>query len=109
MKDEKQALALNNIRKVTVLTLLTNLVLCTLKLIVGFMTGSISLVADGVHSFSDMATDFGVILGVYISSKKPDKLHPYGHGRAETFAALFVAIFLISCVSTPPLPMRPGS
>jgi len=66
-----------------------------LKIIFGIIAGSISLVADGIHSLSDMATDFGVMLGVYLGSRKPDQSHPYGHGRAETFTAMFISLFLL--------------
>ncbi|MHC4911877.1 MAG: cation diffusion facilitator family transporter, partial [Planctomycetota bacterium] len=48
----------------------------------------------GIHSLSDMATDFAVLLGVHFGSKQPDESHPYGHGRIETFAAGFIALVL---------------
>jgi len=52
-------------------------------------------VADGIHSLSDVATDLVVILGVRFGSIRPDRKHPYGHGRMETFAAGIVAAVLI--------------
>ncbi len=82
-------------QSVTVLAMVSNLVLFVIKIAVGILAGSVSLVADGIHSLSDMVTDFSVMLGVYLGSKKPDQSHPYGHGRAETFAALFIALCLL--------------
>lgn len=95
MNDEKRTEAYRRIRSVTLLALGANLLLFGLKLIVGLLVGSVALVADGIHSLSDTATDIGVMLGVYLGSKKPDESHQYGHGRAETFAALFIALFLL--------------
>ena len=83
------------IRKVTTIGLLTNAILTVLKIVVGFLAGSMALVADGVHSLSDMATDIAVLVGVYFGAKEPDSKHPYGHGWAETFSASFVAAVLL--------------
>ncbi|UCE99819.1 MAG: cation transporter [Planctomycetota bacterium] len=83
------------IRFVTKLGILGNFVLSAVKVVVGILAGSIALIADGIHSLSDMATDFAVLLGVYFGSKQPDKNHPYGHGRIETFASVFIALVLV--------------
>jgi len=64
-------------------------------MIVGVLVGSLALVADGVHSLSDFATDIALLVGVYFGSKKPDEKHPFGHGRLETFAGAVVAAVLI--------------
>ncbi len=82
------------IRFVTNLGIAANLILFVLKTIVGLAAGSIALVADGIHSLSDMATDIAVILGIHFGSKQPDEKHPYGHGRIETFAAVFIGVVL---------------
>lgn len=91
----KRQTAREQIKSVTMLAMVSNLALFALKLSVGLLAGSVALVADGVHSLSDLATDIGVILGVRIGAKEPDKSHPYGHGRAETFAAIFISLFLV--------------
>ncbi|MBM4103797.1 MAG: cation transporter [Planctomycetes bacterium] len=85
----------SQIRRVTVFGIWINVTLTLLKMIVGVMVGSLSLVADGVHSLSDFATDIALLVGVYFGSKKPDEKHPFGHGRLETFAGAFVAVALI--------------
>jgi len=82
------------IRFVTVLGVAGNIILSVLKISVGYLAGSIALVADGIHSVSDMVTDIAVLLGVHFGSKQPDEKHPYGHGRIETFAAAFVGTAL---------------
>jgi len=83
------------IRRVTYLGIVVNVLLAVVKLAVGLSVGSMALFADGVHSFSDLATDVAVLLGVRLGSKEPDKKHPYGHGRIETFSSVFVAMALL--------------
>jgi cation diffusion facilitator family transporter len=94
MDSHEIELANRQIRRVTYLGLIGNIVLSALKVFVGTMAGSIALVADGVHSLSDMATDVVVLLGVYLGSKRPDQCHPYGHGRIETLAATVIGTVL---------------
>lgn len=84
------------IRQVTYLGIVVNVLLAVVKLAVGMAAGSMALFADGVHSFSDLATDVAVLLGVSFAAKEPDKKHPYGHGRIETFASVFVAMALVA-------------
>jgi len=93
--DHKIETANKRIRAVTNLSIEANVLLSELKVIVGLVAGSMALVADGFHSLSDMLTDFAVLLGVRLGSKAPDPEHPYGHGRAETFAAALIALILI--------------
>jgi len=75
------------VTRITVWGALCNVVLSGLKLLVGTMVGSISLVADGAHSLSDLATDGVVLVGAWISARPPDKGHPYGHGKFEEFCS----------------------
>ena len=95
--SKEQQIELGNIeiRSVTYLGVVVNIVLAIVKVAVGIFAHSIALVADGIHSFSDMATDVVVLLGIHFGSKKPDSKYPYGHGRIETFAAAIVAIVLM--------------
>lgn len=94
MHEHKLESANRQIRFVTSLSIAGNVVLSVVKMGVGFFAGSTALVADGVHSLSDMATDAAVLLGVYFGSKRPDREHPYGHGRIETFAAGLIGMAL---------------
>ena len=83
------------IKSITYIGMAVNIALAVIKIAIGFFAVSLALVADGVHSLSDLATDVVVLLGVRLGAKKPDRNHPYGHGRAETFSAALVAIVLI--------------
>lgn len=95
MHNYKQETARRQIKSVTILAMAANSALFVIKLAVGFLSGSIALVADGFHSLSDMTTDVAVLLGVHFGSKEPDQEHPYGHGRVETFSAGLIALFLV--------------
>ncbi len=90
MHNQKIEEANRQIRFVTNLGIAANIVLAAVKVAVGLLAGSVALVADGIHSISDMVTDIAVLLGIHFGSKQPDESHPYGHGRLETFAALFI-------------------
>ncbi len=95
MLNTKATVAPKQIKNVTYLGVLINIVLAVFKLLVGTLAGSMSLFADGIHSISDMVTDIVVLVGIRLSAKGPDHEHPYGHGRAETFSAAVIAILLV--------------
>ena len=78
------------------LSIFINLILTVVKGITGLITGSLSIFADAVHSFSDVLTSVVVIIGFKISSKPADAEHPFGHGRVEAIATLIIAIVLFS-------------
>jgi cation diffusion facilitator family transporter len=71
-----------------------NSVLFILKFWAGVVTGSIALTADAWHTLSDSLSSIVVIIAAKLSSKKPDKEHPFGHGRWEQIAALFISFLL---------------
>jgi cation diffusion facilitator family transporter len=80
---------------VTILGAVANAVLVALKTAAGLAGGSSVLVADAVHSLSDLATDILVLLGLRVASKPPDEEHPYGHGRYETLSTVLLAGVLL--------------
>jgi cation diffusion facilitator family transporter len=90
MPSGQHELANTQIRHVTYLGVWVNLGLSAVKIVVGLLTNSLALVADGIHSFSDFATDIALLLGVYWGGKKPDDCHPFGHGRSETFVTVLM-------------------
>ena len=94
LRGEKNVQALSRMRRVTWIGLFINILLTCVKIIAGILAASMALVTDGIHSLSDMITDFAVIIGAKIGSKKPDEDHPYGHGWAENFASIFIALLL---------------
>jgi len=83
------------IRSITIWGIFLNIFLMAIKLISGILAKSSALIADGVHSLSDLATDFIVLVGTRLSSKPADKTHPYGHGKLETIASLIIAVALL--------------
>ncbi|SES19014.1 cation diffusion facilitator family transporter [Salisediminibacterium halotolerans] len=71
-----------------------NIVLAVMKGIVGVTANSRALVADAVHSASDVIGSVAVLIGVRAAKLPPDEDHPYGHGKAETVTAIIVAVLL---------------
>ena len=96
MDGDKQQTATKQLRGVTYLSIGANVFLIAGKFIVGAITGSLSLVADAIHSVSDMLTDIAVLLGLYFGSRQPDSSHQYGHGKLETLAAGAIAAGLLA-------------
>lgn len=90
MTDRKK-----QITKVTLVGSAVNLALTAAKLFAGFFGRSAAMVADGVHSLSDLVTDFIVLVFVNISSKGKDRSHDYGHGKFETLASLLISLLLL--------------
>jgi len=81
--------------KVTLVGVLVNTLLIVLKLVAGIYGSSQALIADAVHSFSDLFTDAVVLIGIKISKKPPDNTHHFGHARIETLASTIVGMALI--------------
>lgn len=81
-------------RKVALVSGGVNLVLSLVQILVGFIAGSAALVADGVHSASDLLSDVLVWFAARHAAMAPDADHPYGHGRFETAATLGLGILL---------------
>jgi cation diffusion facilitator family transporter len=81
--------------KVTLVGVLVNTFLILLKLVAGIFGSSQALIADAVHSISDLFTDAVVLIGIKISKKPPDKTHHFGHARIETLASTIVGMALI--------------
>lgn len=80
--------------KVSVISIIVNLILSLIKLIAGIVANSSAMVSDAVHSASDVFSTFIVIIGVKISNREPDIEHQYGHERLESIAAIILAVIL---------------
>jgi len=80
--------------RVSVITIIENIILSVVKLLAGIFANSSAMISDAVHSASDVFSTFVVIIGIKLSSKGPDKEHPYGHERLECVAAIILAIVL---------------
>ena len=81
--------------KVTILAILWNVFLSIIKVLAGVIGNSTAMIADGIHSASDIITSVGVLIGNKISSKPGDKEHNYGHEKAETLVSFLLSIMLI--------------
>ncbi|MCK9302523.1 MAG: cation diffusion facilitator family transporter [Bacteroidales bacterium] len=77
-----------------VISIILNIFLFALKFWAGIVTKSIALTADAWHTLSDSLSSLIVVLSVRFAAKKPDRQHPFGHGRIEQIAALFIAFML---------------
>lgn len=83
------------IMKVTLAGLVVNVILSAGKIAAGVFGRSAAMVADGVHSLSDLLSDIVVLVFVRVSSRGRDKDHEFGHGKFETLATLIVSLILI--------------
>ncbi len=90
--DERSAVA----TRTTWVSVAVNVVLSAIQLIVGIWASSQALVADAIHSLSDLVSDFVVLLAGYHSRKDADVEHPYGHQRFETAASLVLGVILLT-------------
>ena len=83
------------IRKVTVKGMLVNILLSLIKMVIGFFANSQALIADGIHSFSDLSTDISIMLGVKFWLAPADQQHPYGHHKIELLVTIFISLVLM--------------
>lgn len=81
--------------RVTCVAALVNLLLAALKIAFGLIGQSAALIADGIHSLSDLASDALVLVAVRLGSREADHDHPYGHARFETMATIILGLSLV--------------
>ncbi len=83
------------IQKVLIITLLLNMLVVGLKGFLGYATGSLSLLADALHSMTDGASNILGLVANRYSAPEPDREHPYGHQKFESVGALGIAVLLL--------------
>lgn len=71
-----------------------NIILAIIKAVIGYIGNSKALLADAVHSASDVIGSLAVLFGLRAAKQPPDEDHPYGHGKAESISAIIVAVLL---------------
>ena len=81
-------------KRATLLGIFGNSFLFVIKIIVGFIFNSLALISDAINSFTDIVASIVVYISVKVGSKRADKMHPFGHHRAEPIAGLIVAIIM---------------
>jgi len=86
---------MNKITKVLFVSLVVNLILSIIKIIAGILSNYASLIADGVHSLSDLITDVVSMLGNKLSLKPADHKHPFGHGKIEYITSIIISLTII--------------
>lgn len=96
--EENKTVTVNNFQKVanrvSVITIIGNVVLSVFKLLAGIVAHSGAMISDAIHSASDVFSTFVVMIGIRMSAKESDKEHPYGHERLECVAAIVLAMIL---------------
>ena len=80
----------------SIIGIIANLLLFIVKLTIGFMTGSVSIMSDGFNNLSDLMTCFVTVLGYRIASKPADREHPFGHGRVEYVVSFVIAVVIFT-------------
>jgi len=93
MVEKKNNKALGN--KVGIVGIVANTLLCSLKLFIGYLTNSISIISDGYNNFSDIGNAIFIYLGYRLTNKPADKEHPFGHGRFEYMISQGISIMII--------------
>ena len=86
---------MKNVTKVMITSLVVNSLLAILKIVFGFLAKSKALLADGIHSFSDLSTDIVSIIGNKLAKKEPDLKHPYGHGKLEYLTSIIIGVVIL--------------
>jgi cation diffusion facilitator family transporter len=82
------------VHRITLIGLVINLFLTVCKVLAGVLGGSQAVIADGVHSLSDSATDIVVLVGARFWGLPPDEDHPYGHRKVESIATIIIGLAL---------------
>ena len=80
--------------RVSIVTIIINIILSIVKVAAGVIGKSSAMLADGIHTLSDVLTTLVVIIGLKISSKEADERHPYGHEKYEPVFAKLLSILL---------------
>ena len=81
--------------KTSIIGITTNIILSIMKAVVGYLTNSIAIMMDSLNYLSDCISSIVTIIGTKIAGKKPDKEHPFGHGRVEYLASLVISIIIM--------------
>jgi len=86
---------MNKVTSVLFVSLVVNLILSIIKIISGILSNYASLIADGLHSLSDLITDIVSMLGNKLSLKPADNKHPFGHGKIEYITSIIISLTII--------------
>lgn len=76
-------------------SIVSNTILVIIKIIISFITGSVSILADALNNLSDVGSNIATLFGFKLSNKHPDSDHPYGHGRMEYVSGMIVSFLIL--------------
>lgn len=79
----------------SIVGIIGNIVLVAAKAVIGFLAGSVSVILDAVNNLSDVLSSVVTIIGTKLANRKPDRKHPFGHGRIEYLTSLVVAVIIL--------------
>ncbi len=96
LSDNTDSIRLREANKVEYTTLAANMILSVIKVTVGFLASSAAMIADGIHTVSDVITTVAVIVGMKFSSLPDDEEHPYGHEKIESVVAKMLSLVLMA-------------
>lgn len=83
------------VKNILLFILVANLAVTVMKIVIGSLTNSSSVLADGFHSLSDSASNIVGIVGISIAARPKDKTHPYGHTKFEMLSSLFIGMMMV--------------
>ena len=75
--------------------IVTNLILCSIKIFAGLISGSLSIMADGINNLSDAGSSIVTMVGFKLATLPPDEEHPFGHERIEYISGMIVAFIIV--------------
>lgn len=77
------------------MSIIANVTMGVVKVLVGWWSNSRALIADGLHSLTDLGSDAAILIGIRVASEPPDESHPYGHHKAASLVSLAIAILIL--------------
>ena len=81
--------------QISVVGIITNLILAVVKIMIGFISGSIAIISDAVNNLTDSSSSLITIIGTKLAQKRPDEKHPFGFGRIEYLTSMIIGIIVI--------------
>ncbi len=95
LSNTSEAIRNQSIRRVLWVVLVLNLLVTAVKLVLGFSTGALAVIAEAFHSVMDASSNIIGLIGMWVAARPPDRTHPYGHRKYETVAALAIGALLL--------------
>ena len=95
MKDKNIVQREKKIVRTSLIGIFGNIGLVAIKMVVGLIAGAVSIVLDAVNNLTDALSSLITIIGTKLAGKKPDKKHPYGHGKIEYLTSMLIGVIVL--------------